>query len=141
MENETVDRVMKTVNLWQEGHEKIEDANRLMRKGPASYYFKKIEKYIEVLFDRFAPFQVGDRVVLSRTYGGDSIGWQHSRHFLIKGSKATVREVDIDSRSSKFICAIEFDNESWIDSEGIEHMTDPDKKHTFSFNEDWIVKL
>ena len=94
-----------------------------------------LDSYLS-LFDRFCPYYIGDRVQLKRDCDipNSAHGWYHCRHFLVKGAKATVRErgyVD-----GKFTFYIEFDDESWIDSDGIMYKKDDKNKHVFHFGED-----
>lgn len=111
--------------------------------GPESYFWERIDDYMDVLFNRLAPFKVGDRVKLTKTpeiTKDKSWGWIGSKHFLIEGAKATVVEVDI--YKGKFSLGLHFDRESRLHYEtGEEIFKDPDKKSIYTFNEEWVEKL
>jgi hypothetical protein len=84
------------------------------------------------MFDRFCPFKEGDRVELVKDIDvNESSGWYGSRHFLIRGSKGTVRGREY--RKNMFTFDIEFDNETWFDGKGNEHPVE--RKHVFNLNE------
>lgn len=87
------------------------------------------------LFDRFCPFGVGDRVELTKNVPiEEGSGWYSCRHFLIRGARGTVRSRGYSG--DKFVFDVEFDNETWIDKDGIEQPIL--KKHVFSFNESYL---
>jgi len=112
-------------------HQHYQNAGRLLAGGPASYYFDKFDEYITALFDRFAPFKTGDRVVLTvapRCEGN----WLSSAHFLIPGSAGEVESVDY--RNGHFVAEVVFDRETWIDAAGVEWPVS--MKHTYSIYEE-----
>jgi len=104
------------------------------------YFTKRIKEYIEGLFERFCPFRVGDRVVLSKTpiiTKEKSWGWKGSKHFLKKGAAAVIREIDYCR--GKFVYGLIFDNETWWDSTN--KIARPiNQKHIYTFSEDYIEK-
>jgi len=95
---------------------------------------KKALRQFKTFIETKAKFKVGDCVELAETpYISESTahGWLGSKHFLIQGAKATVR--DVDFRCNEFGYAIMFDNESWKDRDGVIHPTKD--KHTYFFTE------
>ena len=95
-----------------------------------------VESYLS-MFDRFCPFEEGDRVELIEDYDtSNSPGWASSKHFLIKGSKATVS--DRGYRDGYFTFSVVFDNETWVDRNGCEQPVS--NKHTFGFRESRLKK-
>jgi len=89
------------------------------------------------LFHRFCPYKIGDRVQLTRSFKKQhGHGWNASAHFLIEGAIATV--VNCDFRDGLFLFGLSFDNESWIDAQGV---AQPKSNHTFSFSENSIKKV
>ena len=92
-----------------------------------------IDSYLS-LYDRFCPFKIGDRVQLTKYYTKKDTGWEHCKHFLNRGSTGKV--VNRGYKEGLFIFDIVFDNESWIDNDGVENKTKD--KHTFAFNENWL---
>ena len=100
---------------------------------------KNGEIYRKGLLDR-APFKKGDRVVLIETpVINEEVawGWMGSKHFLIKGAKGTVSELDF--YEGAFRAGVHFDNESWIDSDGNIHPRE--EPHQYWFSEKWLVKI
>lgn len=89
------------------------------KKTEITWHLKKVEGYATALFERFCPFKVGDKVKLTRTpeiTETKAWGWMGSKHFLVKGAVATVREIDYRSESNCFEYWLEFDNDSFINS-------------------------
>ncbi len=113
----------------------INDGKVLVRVTRDPYDFGK-EWKIEVTDD--FPFAVGDRVFLKETpeiTPEKADGWIGCEHFLIKGATGTIKEVHYNRLS----LGIEFDDESYIDSEGKEV---PIKdKHLFGFGMRWIERI
>lgn len=99
----------------------------------------KAEEYKVGLFER-APAQKGDRIVLCDTpviNEKEAYGWLHAKHFLIKGAKATVHEVEF--YNNKFMFALKFDDDSYIDIDGVKTMTKD--KGLYYFPERYIIKI
>ena len=136
MMSDSLDKIKKAFSLWKEGREKFNEAAKITSGGPESYYFEKIEAYIDALFDRFAPFKVNDRVNLIKVPDTDN-GWRGCAHFLIKGAKGTVHEVDY--RKGKFIASVEFDDETWIDHK--RNVQPVSKKHLFCLSESYLETI
>jgi hypothetical protein len=100
--------------------------------------YKSIIKDVDSIWLR-CPFNVEDRVVLTDTpviTKEKSWGWMGSKHFLIKGAKATVKERQFYDGS--FVFGLIFDDETWIDYEGI--CQPVDRKALFFFRERWLSK-
>ena len=137
------------VNCFKNYCETIKKANDMLEKvlevgsnGPLDFYLNKINEYINVLFDRFAPFKVGDRVELIKTpiiNEKESWGWLSSKHFLVKGALATVKDVDYED--GKFIVDVIFDEESWIDDKGKKRKIENKDKHTYCISEKSIRRV
>jgi hypothetical protein len=89
------------------------------------------------MYERFCPFGIGDRVILRQSIDfANAPGWRGSQHWLKPGAVGTVRERGYSG--SSFTFAVEFDDESWKDSDDVVHpITD---RHTFSFKEHFLVK-
>jgi hypothetical protein len=91
------------------------------------------------IFDRFCPVKLGDIVILShdvkvlpdKTGIPEGHGWYPYRHFLKAGSKAEVMDVGYSTNANEFTCGLHFLAESWIDSEGVEHLVE--RKSLFYF--------
>jgi hypothetical protein len=100
--------------------------------------FKYAIENCKDLFERFAPCKIGDRVELTKTPDinpKDSWGWMDSKHFLIKGAVGTVKEVDFYHK--KFKIGIEFDNETWKNTQTDEKKP-VERKHIYTFSEDFV---
>jgi len=88
------------------------------------------------MFNRFCPYQVGDRIKLKSDLNiSDNSGWQSSKHFLIKGAIATVK--DCGYRNDLFFFGLEFDDESYIDRLG--KISPVTAKHLFYLSENLIT--
>ena len=94
------------------------------------------ESYLS-MFERFCPFQIGDRVEMLRDVEvKESSGWYTCRHFLIRGGKATINNRGYSN--GKFSFDVVFDDETWIDGNGDEKPVHT--KHTFGLNETYFRK-
>lgn len=105
-----------------------------------SYDIEQIRTTFNEMFERFCPFKVGDRVRLVRDWTdprGDSPGWHHHMHTLVRDNVAVVKGRDF--RNGKFIFDLLFDKETWVDKDGVEHPVS--KKGTFCFREDWLEHI
>lgn len=126
----------------KEGFDSIESGLRILAGGPMDYYFRKLtESYDLLLSARFAPFQIGDTVILTKAPKIDRSdhGWQPSKHFLIKGAVGKVTHVEADAKG--FGAYVQFDDESWIDSmTGKITPIEPTKRGNFWFHEDYLVR-
>lgn len=75
-----------------------QEATSVLNRFPDSFFFEKIKGYAEALFERFAPFREGDRVMLVKVpeiNEKNSWGWMGAKHFLVYGAKGTVKCVDL----------------------------------------------
>lgn len=107
----------------------VKEAAKLMREamshlanGPLEFYLEEMAACYDLLMTRYAPFKVGDRVELSCTPNitpQTAHGWMACKHFLVEGSKGTVREATCGSGGFRF--GIVFDDDSWIDRDGKRH--------------------
>ncbi len=92
-----------------------------------------VDSYVS-MYKRFCPFKIGDRVeLLADTDTSNAPGWDHCKHFLIKGAKATV--MDRGYHKGYFSFDLSFDDESWL-KDGVPQPIIT--KHVFSFNENNI---
>jgi hypothetical protein len=112
------------------GLEGVRDAmdvlNGVLIGGPASYYYERLIDYYKGCMAA-AKFKKGDRVQLRE----DATGWVYCKHFLVKGAVATVEEVDY--YKGDYWYDLEFDDETWVDSNGVKRV--PETKHTFRFSQ------
>ncbi|MCK4843066.1 MAG: hypothetical protein KAT04_14490 [Methylococcales bacterium] len=115
--NRNIGKIKAAFELFKESSDKMNEANKILSGGQASYYYEKVEGYIDALFKKYAPFQKGDRIkIVKKPRIGN--GWIGSRHFLIKGSEGIIQ--DVDFYNNHFCADVIFDNETWIDSNGDE---------------------
>jgi len=134
--NDAIEKMKTAFTLWNEGREKFNEASKVLSGGPDTYYFGKVEAYASALFDRFAPFKIGDKVKIVKAPNTDN-DWHHCKHFLIKGAVGTVD--DVDYRNNLFVAHIVWDIETWINRDGCE--TPVKEKHTFLMSENQIVRI
>ena len=106
--------ILDGIKLIQEGLNKLSS-------GPTSFYLKEMLARSNMLFERFSPFQVGDRVALTKRLNGNDDGWSGC-WWLICGAKGTVKEMGISKTGKEFAYEVIFDDE-------------PDPKHTFHIKE------
>lgn len=79
-----------------------------------------------------APFQKGDRVqLLTDPVIGPGSGWLGAKHFLVKGAKATVRCVQLNSNGWRI--GLMFDKDSHVDINGKEHLRDASDRGVYFF--------
>lgn len=124
------DELLEGVRLISKGIDKLQ-------AGPLDYYLKKLIAARELLLTRFAPFRVGDTVTIRQVPDfNKSPGWNGCRHFLVPGSRAVIRSSDCDDRGCLRF-EVEFETESWIDSEGT--IRPVSSKHIFCFFEDELI--
>ncbi len=124
--------------------EKIEEAQRLLQQGPASYYVTEITGAYEYLMGRFAPFKIGDKVMLKNPPDPMPYGWTSVAHFLIRGALAVVKEVECGPNG--FSIGVEFEDESWIKKDYATKteeviLFDSDRKHLYYFKDTAFVKV
>ena len=128
-------------------HKQLESAVRTLNGCSLEWHLNRLLECKELLLTKYAPFKVGDRVMLTATPDinqKDSWGWMGAKHFLIRGAVGTVREVDVCAAG--FRANVEFDDESWLPdfdspSQGIKKgVPQPvSEKHVFGFNERHLV--
>jgi len=115
-----------------------QEAEKLIGRYPATYFFEKMRGYAIALFDKYAPFRPGDRVMLTKTpeiTAEKSWGWMGAKHFLVRGALATVYQMDyIDGR---FIAGCQFDDDSWI-SDHDKQLHAIVEKGIYTFGEDYL---
>ena len=109
----------------------------------AGYELRKLRWYRDALFLNFAPFSVGDRVVLHTTFQipADS-GWRGREEMMTEGATAVVRAVDWRPRKDAepgdgyFAIAVLFDHEWSVSKIGGEWRVferPDDERHLFWF--------
>ena len=117
-------------------------ANALADVGGGSLVEERVSDALLMLFTRFAPFRVGDRVRLTETPEISekvSWGWLGGKHFLVKGALATVQTVDVCK--DKFRAGLIFDDDSWIDRDGVRHPADPRDRGAYTFSERFVERV
>ena len=113
-----------------------------MSNGPASFYFERMKDYYKGCM-KASKYKVGNRVKLKETI---TDGWQGRNHFMTKGAKATIKEVDY--RDGSYCYYIMFDKETWLKDWGDEFrkLKKPieipiEDKHKFLFYQKQLEKL
>lgn len=116
-------------------YQKLEDK---LSKGPSSYYFGKLQDYIDGLFS-LSKFKIGDKVALVDDVDiSNAPGWRGSEHFLKKGATAVVEDVDFGKKGFHY-CVV-FDNETFLHPiTGI--ATKVSIKHSYWFLESDLYKV
>lgn len=116
---------------------KLTEAQQLLSQGPASYYVEQFIGAYEYLMANFAPFKVGDKVVLVKAPNPMPSGWAHCEHFIKVGATAEVRNVECSAKG--FSVEVHFDDESWINN--AKAVIPVDDKHVFTFSDKAFLKL
>lgn len=128
-------------------HASFDHLRSVTSSGPASYYFERMKEYYDGCM-KAAKFKVGARVQLKDDIDtSNAPGWEHCKHFLNKGSKATI--VAVDYHKGRYVYDIEFDNETYLaeyDDVTLKKFKKPkylpvSQKHTFGFSEKHLEKL
>jgi len=127
---------MSEVELYaQDLKDLMSDISELSKRIPSEWSLGQVMDSFLSIYDRFCPFEVGDRVELVKNIPVDeSSGWYSCRHFLIQGAKATIRRRSYSD--DKFTFDVEFDEETWIGQDGVERPVD--RKHTFKISESYL---
>lgn len=89
-------------------------------------------------------FKVGDQVQLTKTpeIGPHKApGWQGSKHFLKKGSKAIIHSIEYNGHYNRYSYQLIFNDESWIDLAGFVRPIKEKDKHVYNFSENYIEKI
>ena len=116
----------------------MREANSILGSGPLDFYLTEMVSAYNLLMERFAPFKVGDRVVLARTpeiAPDNAPGWMSCKHFLVEGAAGTVKNASCGSDGFQF--GVEFDNDSWHDQYGKKRPTI--SKSMFMFGEKYLT--
>ena len=132
---------LKYVNDLNNIKAKVIELDRLLNAGELGFKLNEILESYASLFNRFCPYKVGDRVQLKEDLDiSQDSGWYSSKHFLIKGEIATVKEVGY--RDDLFSFGLVFDHDSWVHYRTGEIIpTEEDQKHLFYLPENSIEKV
>lgn len=125
----------------------MEQGMRKLNGGPLDYYVTRLMDCYDLLLDKYAPFKIGDHVLLTETPTIEpSSGWYSSKHFLVKGAEGIVREVNVDKNG--FSAGVEWLAQSWIPehdmlSQGIKKGVPVPLKepYIYHFAEKWLVRV
>lgn len=118
-------------------------AEKALAHGPANFYFEKVERYVRILFDRFAPFKPGDRVRMTvdpQINTTNSWGFMKGKHFLIVGALGTVESVDVSERGI-FRAGVIWDDDSRVDAEGVVTPIARNNRKQWWFSEQHIARV
>lgn len=120
-----------------EGAKKLREAMDLLSIGPLEHTLTCLLLAQDLLFTKYAPFKVGDRVELARTpviTEKVAFGWIGSKHFLVEGAVGVVRSLEVFS-DGRLRVNVAFDNESWKSTRTDEvHPIADAQKHTYCFD-------
>jgi hypothetical protein len=104
----------------------------LLKKMPdeCNYKTTSILNGYQQLFERFCPYQIGDKVLLTKAPDFEKApGWIGSKHFLIPGAIGYIKTRDF--RNNSFIFGIEFEDDSFIDHNGKIHKIKRAERYLF----------
>jgi hypothetical protein len=121
----------------KEGLEMVKEGVGILAGGPLSFYIEEVSEMIDMLFERFCPFKIGDRVMLTKPIDfAKSYGYRQHAHWMVPGAKGTVKAVG--AQDKQFWAAVEFDDESWVWDGEIRPTKD---KHHFRFSESQLSRI
>lgn len=127
-----------SIERVRDGFAAIKDGISLLN--PLEYYLEKLTGCYDLLIARFAPFKVGDTVELLETpviSEEECWGWLGGKHFLVKGARGEVCEVDVDGEG--FTAYVAFEEDSWIESHTGRVNPRPRKdRKRYGFGERWL---
>lgn len=137
---------MKQIEKLEEQFKEIESLHQHIEAFTKKYNKWSLDKLLSLA--RFAmtlcPVQVGDRVKLLETPEINetvSWGWLGAKHFLVKGAKGTVVDIDYsDYQNPHFYASIVFDDETWIHPYTKE-LCKPGSNHLYCFATHWLEKI
>jgi hypothetical protein len=108
----------------------------------AGWELRKLRWYRDALFENYAPFKVGDRLVMHTAYPVGNSGWSGYWEMMQPGARGLVKRLDwtADSLHHKdakpgsgcFVAYIQFDKEWWLSRDGRRYREED--HHTFPFN-------
>ena len=127
----------ETIKAFQNFNNALDVLNR----GPLEYTVKCLVAAHKTLLTRYAPFKVGDRIALAVTpviNKTTAYGWLGSKHFLKVGAVGVVKSSEVRS-NGELAFYIEFDDETWIDRDGVARPMD--EKSTYCFGEKDLALL
>jgi hypothetical protein len=124
-----------------EGYSLVKKGIGILDGGDLDFYIRRLTDNYKFLLT-LAPHQIGDRVMLAETpeiTPTQRWGWMGAKHFLVKGAKATVKEVEADGREFGYM--LEFDDDSWIDSGNEVHLSPPGSRGAYCFAPKFVTAV
>lgn len=132
----------KAIQSVMEASKLIEQAGTLLTSGGGSYNLERLGDYARALFDRFAPFRVGDRVTLTRTpniTAEKNWGWMHAKHWMVAGIVGTV--VEVDYLQGGFCALVCWDGQTWKNAAGEINPVSAERLNNYNHWEDSLARL
>ena len=99
------------------------------------WYLKEIETLPQII-RALLPAKVGDKVIITRQIKLSG-AWISREHYLCRGSTAVVKSLGIDE--GKVYANLVFDNESWIDDNGL--VQPAIQKHYYGIGFEYFEKI
>lgn len=115
----------------------VKVAKKFSDKRDLLWHLERINESYAQLFEKFCPFQVGQRVKLVETLDIlEDSGWYHCRHFLVKDSPAVVRTREWSVKGGCFVFYVAFENESYFHHRtGEEIFSEENMRHVFGMQD------
>lgn len=89
------------INTMKEILHHLDEAQKILNKGPLDYYFKKLIEHSEALLTKFSPIKIGDKAVIIKKINCDG-GWKNCEKSLEIGSTGKVEDVDYINGEFKY---------------------------------------
>lgn len=109
-----------------------------LNQGPFTYYIDTLLSHSDALFNKYAPFKVGEKVRLKKGIDCNN-GWKNSEPDLRGGALATVHRVEYFSDAFRFSVILDVETYEHYPSKQRVRVED-DRKHLFCISEKFLEK-
>ena len=124
------------VDRMREVSEHLEKAQRVLAKGPLSYYLKKLAEQSEALLTRFTPIKIGERAIIVKHIKCEG-GWEGAEMNLAVGVEGDIMNVDFCD--GEFVFQFRPDVQKWRKrDDGTYH--DRDTPTSYQLSEKYLHK-
>jgi hypothetical protein len=113
----------------------LENAQRVLARGPLSFYLKKLAQQSEALLTRFTPIKIGERAIIVKHINCEN-GWKGSEMNLAVGVEGDIVNVDFDN--GEFVFQFRPDVQKWRREDGTYH--DRTSSTTYYLSEAYLHK-
>lgn len=101
------------INTMKEILHHLDEAQKILNKGPLDYYFKKLIEHSEALLTKFSPIKIGDKAIIVKKIDCSG-GWKNCEKTLQIGSIGKVEDVDYSDGEFKYTFVPDY---QWIEKD------------------------